>query len=87
MENEIINTVKKEDVTKWLARIEPLLESAEPADGRAEELLENARAYVKDCHHWLDKGNLVLAFESVVWAWAFIEIGKSLGFFEINKNI
>lgn len=83
---EIINIVKEEDVTKWLVRLEPLLELTEPVDDKAEELLENARAYVKDCHHWLDKGNLVLAFESMIHAWCIFETCKELGVFTVRKE-
>lgn len=83
---DIVNIVKEEDVTKWLVRLEPLLELTEPMDDKAEELLENARAYVKDCHHWLDKGNLVLAFESMVHAFAIFETCKELGVFEVRKE-
>jgi len=84
--NNTINIVKEEDVTKWLVRLEPLLELTEPADDKAEELLENARAYVKDCHHWLDKGNLVLAFESMIHAFAIFETCKELGVFVVRES-
>lgn len=75
--------VTRDDVLKWLVKLEPLTEMAEPADGKAAELLENARAYVKDARHWLEEKNLVLAFECMVHAFAIIETGRELGAFKV----
>jgi len=73
------STVTKEDVLRWLVKLEPLAEMAEPADGKAAGLLENARAYVKDARHWLEQGNTVLAFECMVHSWAILETARELG--------
>lgn len=72
-------TVTREDVLKWLVKLEPLAEMAEPNDSKAEQVLENAKAYVKDARHWLEQGNLVLAFECVVHSWAILETARELG--------
>jgi len=74
----------REDVLKWLVKLEPLVETAEPVDPKAQELLENARAYVKDAHHWLGEENLVLAFECMVHAFAIIETARELGALQIQ---
>ena len=75
--------VTQEDVLKWLVKLEPLVEMAEPQDSKASELLENAKAYVKDARHWLKEENLVLAFECMVHAYAIMEAGRELGAFKV----
>ncbi len=73
--------IRIEDITKWLDKIGPLVGEIEVFDKRGEEMLENMKAYISDCKHFMDKGELVLAFESVVWAWAIYENCKELGVF------
>ena len=73
------NILTKEDVLKWLVKLEPLAEMAEPIDPKAEELLENAKAYVKDARHWLDEENLVLAFEAMLWGYCILDTCQKLG--------
>ncbi|HLD77765.1 MAG TPA: DUF357 domain-containing protein [archaeon] len=68
---------------KWLAKLEAELPKARltgflPAkEGR--ELLENARAYVKDCKHFVSKGDWVNAFEAVIYAWGIYETALRVG--------
>ena len=76
----------REDVLKWLVKLEPLAEMAEANDEKAEELLENAKAYVKDARHWLEQENLVLAFEAMVHAWAIIETARELGAISVPEQ-
>ena len=40
-----------------------------------EEFLENVSAYIRDSQYFLEKGDLIRAFEAVIWAWAWMEIG------------
>jgi hypothetical protein len=79
-------TLTREDVLKWLVKLEPLAEMAEPSDPKAEELLENAKAYVKDARHWLDEENLVLAFECMVHSWAILETARELGAISVPEQ-
>ena len=80
--------VKPEDVTKWLDRIENVLENISTQNEKGEEVIENANAYVKDCKHFLEEGNLVLSFECMIHAWAILETARELGAveFEIQKQ-
>ena len=80
------NIVKPEDITKWLGRIEPVLENISPQNEKGEEIIENAAAYVSDCKHFLEKGNLVLAFECMVHAWAILKTARELGAVEFEDN-
>jgi len=74
--------IPKEEIEKWLTRIKKELEIIEAIDKKGEEFLENINAYANDCEHFLKKGEYVLSFESVVWAWAYLEIGKDLKLLE-----
>ena len=76
---EAKSTLTREDVLKWLVKLEPLAEMAEPADPKAAAVIDNARAYVKDARHWLEQDNLVLAFECMVHSWAILETARELG--------
>ncbi|MBL7160709.1 MAG: DUF357 domain-containing protein [Candidatus Aenigmarchaeota archaeon] len=37
------------------------------------ERLENVHAYVSDCKHFLEKCDLVRAFEAVIYVWGIAE--------------
>lgn len=59
------------ETKKWLEKAEDLFENI----SGDEDFLENISAYINDSHYFLDNGDLIRAFESVVWAWAWMEIG------------
>jgi len=42
-------------------------------------MLENIRAYIKDAEYFLKQEMLIEAFEAVIWAWAWLEIGERYG--------
>jgi len=65
----------REETHKWLKRIEERMSGID-GDRR---FMENIRAYISDSHYFLDKGDLIRAFECVVWAWAWLEIGLEVG--------
>lgn len=44
-----------------------------------EEFLQNISAYIKDCQYFLQKNDLIRAFEAIIWAWAWMEIGLEKG--------
>ena len=46
------------------------------------EFLEDVSAYIRDCQYFLEKGDLIRAFEAVIWAWAWMEIGLEKGFLQ-----
>ena len=74
--------VTKEEIEKWLNKLKKELKIVETNDKKGNEFLENINAYVNDCEHFLKKGEYVLSFESAVWAWAYLEIGKDLKLLE-----
>jgi hypothetical protein len=59
------------ETLKWLERAEDLF----PRISGDEPFLENISAYICDSRHFLEQGDLIRAFEAVVWAWAWMEIG------------
>ncbi|MBE8539134.1 DUF357 domain-containing protein [Geoglobus acetivorans] len=64
----------KKETLKWLEKIENI---DFEGDSR---FVENIRAYISDSKYFLEINDLVRAFECVVWAWAWLEIGKEYGF-------
>ncbi len=63
------------ETLKWLDRAEDLFCRL----AGDERFLENISAYLSDSRHFLDKEDLIRAFEAVVWAWAWMEIGLEMG--------
>ena len=61
------------ETEKWLERLESIKIEGE------EWFVENIKAYISDARHFLDNGDLIRAFEAVIWAWAWYEIGKEIG--------
>ena len=75
----------KRETEKWLGKIREEMRGAEVLDKEREGLLENIRAYVKDCNYFLGKNDLIRAFESVVWAWSWLEILKELKVLKVRN--
>ncbi len=67
----------EKETKKWLGKITGV--EITPISEKGEWLKENIEAYISDCRHFLEENDLVRAFECVIWAWAFLEIGKELG--------
>jgi uncharacterized protein len=63
------------ETEKWQKKAQDLYEKVS-GDG---EFLENISSYIRDCQYFLDKGDLIRAFEAVIWAWAWMEIGLEKG--------
>jgi len=75
------------ETEKWLAKIRaerPRVELAEPSK---EDFLRNIDSYVADAEHFMFHKDRVRAFEAVVWAWAWLEIGERLGILKKNENL
>lgn len=75
----------KDETVKMLEKIEPLVDKIEVKDEKGEEMLENMKAYISDSKHFLGKENYLKSFESIVWAWAILEICEEFGVFEIER--
>ncbi|MBI2584110.1 MAG: DUF357 domain-containing protein [Candidatus Aenigmarchaeota archaeon] len=75
----------KKETQKWLERIEKELGKGTLKDGTKEDILRNARNYVKDCRYFIDKKDWVRAFEAVVYAWGIIDTLKRIGIVEAEE--
>jgi hypothetical protein len=64
----------KRETQKWLNRAEKLFDRI----SGERKILENISAYISDSKYFLEKGDLVRAFEAVIWAWAWMEIGLEM---------
>ncbi len=73
----------REETLKWLERIRERVKFVKALDKRGEDFLRNIEAYISDSEYFLRRGDLIRAFECVVWAWAWLEIGVDIG---ILKN-
>jgi uncharacterized protein len=71
-----LETDLKSETLKWLGKAEILFGRISSKDNR---FAENIAAYLSDSRHFLDNGDLIRAFEAVIWAWAWMEIGKEIG--------
>ena len=69
-----------DEISKWASRMEKELADVEAFGTKGTEFLGNRKAYASDSSHFREKGDLVRSFEAIVWAWAWMEIGKELGF-------
>jgi hypothetical protein len=69
----------RREIEKWTARLDERIPKTEPLDDPGGKLLENVRAYRKDSRHFSERGDLVKSFECLIWAWALLETGDTLG--------
>ena len=69
----------REEIGKWTEKLDDRLPKLTAKDEEGEGILENAKAYREDSEHFYEEGHLIESYESLIWAWAFIEIGENLG--------
>jgi len=74
------------EIERWTRKLDEKLPGLRPTDEPGEDILENAAAYREDSEHFYEEGKLIESFESLIWAWAFIEIGEDLGHLEIEEG-
>ncbi len=68
------------ETERWLSKIEKF--EIVPKNTRGKEFVTNIQAYISDAHYFFDGHDYVRAFEAVIWAWAWLEIGEMLGLIE-----
>jgi len=67
------------ETAKWHIKAEKEFLKIKPKGKKGEEFAKNISAYLSDTKHFTGKKDYVRAFEAVIWAWAWIEIGKEIG--------
>ncbi|RLI71228.1 DUF357 domain-containing protein [Archaeoglobales archaeon] len=74
----------RDETLKWLQKIEKEIKKIEVNDEKGKEFFENIKAYISDSHYFLNR-DLIRAFECVVWAWAWLEIGVRVGLLSVKE--
>lgn len=67
----------RKEIDKWLPKVKREFEKIK--DCKDQDFVKNIKAYIDDTQHFFDQGKLILSFESVIWAWAWLEIGQQKG--------
>jgi len=68
------------EIDEWKKKIEEERPKVILAKEEKKNFLENIDAYIKDSQYFLEQKDYVRSFEALVWAWAWLEIGKKEGF-------
>jgi len=77
-EKDISENIKIElkfETEKWLKRIKERMDHIELLDENRADLIKNASAYISDSEYFLKQGQLIMAFEAIIWSWAYLDIG------------
>ncbi len=74
----------KKETSKWMNKLDNL--KIKLKNPKKHDFLTNINAYISDSKYFLEKGDFVRAFEAIIWAWAWIEIGEKEGFLEVEKK-
>jgi hypothetical protein len=71
------------ETVKWLTKIEDQVSqmgvTGEFDKKKLDTVIENIHAYIKDCKHFMEKRDLINAFEAVIYAWGILETCQHLG--------
>jgi hypothetical protein len=73
-----------QETEKWLKKIENKID--ELSDKSDSNFVNNIKAYIHDSKYFMKKGDLIRAFECVVWAWAWLEIGELTNRIHFSKK-
>ena len=79
---EIQDRIALGEIQKWQGKLEEVLKDLTPTSPQTDRYFENMKAYLKDSNHFIEKGDYIRAFEAVIWAWAWYEIGQNEGLFD-----
>ncbi len=72
----------RNETAKWQGRAEALFSQL----SGDERFLENISAYLSDSHYFMEQKDLIRAFEAVIWAWAWMEIGMDKGLLQRRSS-
>lgn len=66
----------EKETEKWLEKLEKeirKIDEKEIKNKLVSEEIVNIRAYISDCKHFLEKKDIVKAFEAVMYAWGIFD--------------
>ena len=69
----------KKEIKKWMEKLQKSVDNTKALNQKGIEFLTNIRAYQSDSLHFYSKKDYVRSFEALIWAWAYVEIGKDVG--------
>ena len=74
----------RKETEKWLAKLEKERASLRIVSDMKEvpKVVKNLDAYISDTRHFMGKGDLVRAFEAVIYAWGILETLEHAGLVE-----
>ncbi len=72
----------RKETEKWLKALIEKTKNIKLVDEKAKDWIINIDAYKKDCKHFLEKGDMVRAFEAVIYAYGIYETCLNLGMIE-----
>lgn len=79
------------ETNKWLKKLEEEVKSIEFTDKMEMRLIKNAidnvNAYISDCKHFLSKGDLVNAYEAIIYAWGIYETCQRMGLVKARRGL
>ncbi|OYT34898.1 MAG: hypothetical protein B6U87_01260 [Candidatus Aenigmarchaeota archaeon ex4484_52] len=61
---------------KWLKKAKKKLEEHKNKKNQKKFIIKNADCYIKDTYYFLEQNDYIRGFESIIWAWALLEIGE-----------
>lgn len=80
--NLVNDRIPLDEIKKWQRKLEAVVTDLTPTSPKTDSYFENIKAYLKDSNHFLETGDYMRAFEAVIWAWAWYEIGQNEGIFD-----
>ncbi len=78
-----IETKLRDETKKWLFKLKNA--KIKPLSNKSKEILKNIQSYINDAEYFLKNNMLIEAFEAVIWAWSWAEIGERLEFLKLEK--
>ncbi|MBI2075954.1 MAG: DUF357 domain-containing protein [Candidatus Aenigmarchaeota archaeon] len=76
----------RKEIDKWTVKIKEERKKIELVDPDKKDFLKNIDAYISDSAYFLKKAKLIESFEALIWAWAYVTIGKEVGILR-NKGL
>jgi len=74
------STELKRQTEKWLLKLRQERKALTPTNAKGVDVaLKNLDAYISDASHFMAKGDLIRAFEAVIYAWGILETLRWLG--------
>lgn len=68
----------EEETLKWRRKLDEKLDELDEEQEKVEQM-ENVYAYRDDTNHFLEEGDYIRAWESIVYAWGIFETLERLG--------